>query len=34
MITVEWRGKPIFIVKRSEKNIKDLTEQTDFLSNP
>jgi len=34
MITVEWRGKPIFIVKRSEKNIKDLTEQTDFLSDP
>lgn len=34
MITVEWRGKPIFIVKRTAKNLADLASQTDFLSDP
>ncbi|MFK5894318.1 MAG: ubiquinol-cytochrome c reductase iron-sulfur subunit [Pseudomonadota bacterium] len=34
MLTVEWRGMPIFIVKRTAKNIQDLAGQTDFLSDP
>ena len=34
MLTVEWRGKPIFIVKRTAKNIQDLAGKTDFLSDP
>ncbi len=34
MITVEWRGKPIFILKRTDKNLKDLAEHTEFLSDP
>lgn len=34
MITVEWRGKPIFIVKRTDKNLKDLASHTDMLSDP
>ncbi|MFK5986629.1 MAG: ubiquinol-cytochrome c reductase iron-sulfur subunit [Pseudomonadota bacterium] len=34
MVTIEWRGMPIFIVKRTAKNIKDLAEHTDFLSDP
>jgi len=32
MITVEWRGKPIFIVKRNQKNLDDLVQHTDFLA--
>jgi len=32
MITVEWRGKPVFIVKRNQKNLDDLEKHTDFLS--
>ncbi len=34
MLIVEWRGKPIFIIKRTEKNIQDLTNHIDFLSDP
>lgn len=32
MITVEWRGKPIFIVNRTDKNLKDLEGHTDYLA--
>lgn len=34
MITVEWRGKPVYIVKRNDNNLKDLENRTDFLSDP
>jgi len=34
MITVEWRGKPIFIVKRTDKNLTDLESHTDYLADP
>ncbi|MBF0264585.1 MAG: ubiquinol-cytochrome c reductase iron-sulfur subunit [Gammaproteobacteria bacterium] len=32
MVTVEWRGKPVFIVKRNQKNLDDLEKQTSFLA--
>jgi len=32
MLTIEWRGKPIFIVKRNETNLKNLKESTSFLA--
>jgi len=34
MIVVEWRGKPVWIVRRSEKMLADLTEIRDQLSDP
>ncbi len=34
MLAVEWRGMPIFIVKRTDKNLKDLADNIDFLSDP
>jgi ubiquinol-cytochrome c reductase iron-sulfur subunit len=30
----EWRGKPIFVVKRSGETLAKLEEQTDFLADP
>ncbi len=34
MLTVEWRGKPIWIVRRTEQNIKDLPTLRDQLLDP
>lgn len=34
MLTIEWRGKPIFIVKRTEQNLADLDKNQDFLADP
>lgn len=34
LLTVEWRGKPVWIVKRSEETLKHLEEDTDRLSDP
>lgn len=34
MVRVEWRGKPVWIVRRTEKNLKDLTGLSDSLSDP
>jgi ubiquinol-cytochrome c reductase iron-sulfur subunit len=33
-ITVEWQGKPIWILRRSEKNLKDLEGMADRLADP
>ena len=33
-ITIAWRGKPIFIIKRSETNVTDLQSLTDNLKDP
>ncbi len=34
MITVEWRGMPIFIVKRTTDNLNELAKNPDYLSDP
>ena len=34
MMRVEWRGKPVWIVRRTEKNLKDLSTLTDSLRDP
>ena len=34
MMRVEWRGKPVWIVRRTEKNLKDLAALTDSLRDP
>ncbi len=34
MMTVEWRGKPIWIVRRTEQNLKDLPTLDDQLVDP
>ncbi|HHS83488.1 MAG TPA: ubiquinol-cytochrome c reductase iron-sulfur subunit [Gammaproteobacteria bacterium] len=34
MMTVEWRGKPIWIVRRTEQNLKDLPTLNDQLLDP
>ena len=34
MMRVEWRGKPVWIVRRTEKNLKDLTALTGSLRDP
>lgn len=34
MMRVEWRGKPVWIVRRTEKNLKDLASLTDSLRDP
>jgi len=34
MMRVEWRGKPVWIVRRTEKNLKDLSVLTDRLRDP
>jgi len=33
-ITVEWQGKPVWILRRSEQNMKDLEGMTDILADP
>jgi len=33
-MTVEWRGKPVWIVRRTEQNLKDLESLDDSLSDP
>ncbi len=33
-LTVEWRGKPVWVVRRDEQNLKDLETLTDKLSDP
>lgn len=32
MITVEWRGKPVYVLKRTEENLKVLETDTDMLA--
>ena len=32
MITVEWRGKPVYILKRTDENMKDLASNVDMLA--
>lgn len=34
MMTVEWRGKPVWIVRRTERNLKDLPSLNEQLSDP
>ena len=34
MMRVEWRGKPVWIVRRTEKNLKDLPTLDDSLRDP
>jgi len=34
MMRVEWRGKPVWIVRRTEKNLKDLAGLADSLRDP
>ena len=34
MMTVEWRGKPVWIVKRTPKNLEDLPSLDDTLRDP
>ena len=34
LVTVEWRGKPVWIIKRSEQNLKDLTSLDGDLRDP
>ena len=34
MLRVEWRGKPVWILKRSEENMKDLGNLADLLTDP
>ena len=33
-LTVEWRGKPVWIIRRTEKNIEDLPSNDDKLVDP
>ncbi len=32
MITVEWRGKPVYVLKRTDENLKVLNSDTDMLA--
>ena len=34
LVTVEWRGKPVWIIKRSEQNLTDLSTLDDNLRDP
>lgn len=34
IVTVEWRGKPVWVVKRTEQNMKDLQGLADKLTDP
>lgn len=34
MVTVEWRGKPVWVVRRTEENMKDLQGLADKLADP
>ncbi len=34
LLTVEWRGKPVWIIKRSDQNLKDLVTLDDNLRDP
>lgn len=34
LLTVEWRGKPVWIIKRSQQNLKDLKTLDDNLRDP
>ena len=34
MITVEWRGQPVYIVRRTEQNLKDLQRGRPLVSDP
>ncbi|WP_236994846.1 ubiquinol-cytochrome c reductase iron-sulfur subunit [Granulosicoccus antarcticus] len=34
LLTVEWRGKPVWVVKRTEETLKHLDEDTERLSDP
>ncbi len=34
LLTVEWRGKPVWIVSRTEETLKNLEEDTERLSDP
>ena len=34
LLTVEWRGKPVWIVKRTDTMMKELEKDTDILSDP
>ncbi len=34
LLTVEWRGKPVWVVKRSEETLKRLAEDIDRLADP
>ncbi|KAA3627545.1 MAG: ubiquinol-cytochrome c reductase iron-sulfur subunit [Proteobacteria bacterium] len=34
MIVVEWRGQPVWIVRRTEENLADLSGLTDILADP
>lgn len=34
MMTIEWRGKPVWIVRRSEQNLSDLSSLNDQLLDP
>jgi ubiquinol-cytochrome c reductase iron-sulfur subunit len=34
MITVEWRGKPVYVLKRTEDNLKVLETDIDMLADP
>ena len=34
MIRVKWRGKPVWVVRRTEQNLKDLAKLTDRLADP
>ncbi len=34
MLTVEWRGKPVWVVRRTQRNLDDLKQFTDHLLDP
>jgi ubiquinol-cytochrome c reductase iron-sulfur subunit len=34
MMTAKWRGKPVWIIQRTEQNLKDLPGMTDILADP
>lgn len=34
MLTVEWRGKPVWLIRRSEKTLEDLASNNDSLRDP
>ncbi len=34
MLTAKWRGKPVWIIRRTEQNLKDLPGLTDILADP
>ena len=34
MLTVEWRGKPVWIIRRTQKMLDDLTQIRDRLADP